>query len=229
MTLANTTNVFTAEARKEARARLRSLIATMTDDLKLGDECASLIHVPVCGYCANLQDSVVSAEKIKGVIVPKVHRLAGGAIESLERLERTGRAVIDKDNKQTRYRWAKAWRERTTATHEALLDTGKPVPMMFDAVPSPDEILPLIPAAKASARKNTADKTRRDASVVAVLKAYARLSGSKPPLSRSPNCPTLKFLGKIEACYGLMLPNGFGVSRSHRMLEKLRDRALASA
>lgn len=224
----NTTNVFTVKARKEARARLRALIATETDDVKLGNECASLIHVPVCGYCASLQNTVESAEKIDGYIVPKVHRLAGGAVESLERLERTGRALIDEDNKQTRYRWAKAWRERTTAAHEALLDTGKPVPMMFDAAPSPAEILPLIPAAKASARKHGgggATETRRNACVVAVMKAYAKLSGGKLPLSRSPKCPTLKFISDVESCYGAMLPGGFGVSRSHRTLEKLRDRA----
>lgn len=226
--LAKSPNSFTAAARKDARARLLVLLGTMTEDRKLAAECAAIIHAPICMYRASLETAVVSFEKIKGYTVSKSHSLAGGAVGSLERLERTGAAAI-RDGKPKRYLWAKAWRERTLGAHWALLATGKPVPLA-KGIPSPAEALPLIPAAKAYARKNTVTRTttkiERNAAVVAVLTAYTKLSGGTLPLSRSPANPTLRFISAVEECYAALLPNGFEVRSSHSMLEKLRRMAL---
>lgn len=233
--------------RGDGRAKLLEFLWLQSGNKNLAAHCALMVYGPICTFENSLRRLKVYREG-PHYIYQRV--LAGkSAVPALRRLQRHAEAGG--------YLWAKAWAEAPPIVHELVFAAAmRPISIPILGAPDPETVAPFIPGALTLASAPRARTAERDEAVIAILRAYQTLYGSRPTnpapkrllknrneaskIDADPPRPpkiarrrrhlsTVEFIRQIEIVFEKLLPEGFGVSRSKATLHRLIKQASREA
>ncbi len=204
------------DQRKRARLAALEFMWLQSGDKRLAVKCIQLIHGPICMYASSREQLKVARHD--GVVridrMPATDEVTSPLAKLLRHCEKGG------------YLWKKAWVELTPAARTMILSSlprGTELPI--GRAPDKDLIAPFIAAAIAKGRRPRITTSERDTAVIAILRAYRTLYGTKPPSPKGSSAKTPQFIAEIERAYREILPEGFGVNRSKATMDRLIKRA----